>query len=127
VLLRGPVLIGFNDLFAESSGREEPGPYVKVKPAVIGGVLLPFPCPHCSAVKPEMVHPRRSLNYKDEGRGFSWCPACRKRYVLDDKGAPLADEIEVGAMHAPAVIECGGKVAVIGGRIVSDGLKLLGA
>jgi uncharacterized Zn-finger protein len=126
LLLRGPVLIGFNEMFADASGREDtPRPYVTVKPALVGGVLLPFECPHCEAVKPEMVHPKRSQDYKDE-RGFSWCPGCRVRYVLDEKGAPLAEGVEVGATHAPAVIERGGKTAVIGGRS-TDGLKLLGA
>jgi hypothetical protein len=119
-------LVGFFDLFAESSGREEPGPYVKVKPAVVGGVLLPFACPFCGVVQSTAVDKKKWTDYAD-ARGFSWCPACRKRYVLDGKGAPLAEEIAVGATHAPAVIELGGKMAVIGGRTTASGLKLLGA
>ena len=126
VLLRGPSLVGFFELFDNSCGDPStPLPYAKVKPAVVGGVLLPFACPHCGAVKPEMVHTKRALNYKD-GRGFSWCPACKKRYFLDEKGAPLSGEIEVGATCAPAVVERGGKITVVSGRTASDGLQLLG-
>lgn len=125
VLLRGPVLVGFQELFDRAHGDPEtPAPYVKVKPALVGGVLLPFACAHCGAVKPEMVHPKRRLDYTD-GRGFSWCPACRKRYILDENGAPLAGEIEVGATHAPAIIERNGKV-VIDVKPTTNGLQLLG-
>jgi hypothetical protein len=117
--------VGFFELFAESSGREDtPRPYVTVKPAIVGGVLLPFSCPHCDTVKPEMVHPKRSANYKDE-RGFSWCPACRMRYVLDENGAPLSGDIEVGATHAPAVLERDGKKLILLDK--DDGLNTLGA
>jgi hypothetical protein len=118
--------VGFFDLFAEASGREEIGPYVKVKPTCIGGVLIPFQCPFCGTVQRTAVDKKKWTDYADE-RGFSWCPSCRKRYVLDGKGAPPAEEIAVGATHAPAIVELGGKVAVIGGRKHTNGLKLLGA
>lgn len=124
VLLRGPVLIGFNELFDRAWGEPTTTPLVTVKPARIGDALLPFACPHCNAVHPEMVKPKTSVGYWDKERGFSWCPSCRKRYVLDGRGAPLADKLEVGATHAPAVLECDGKV-VIDVR-PADGLQLLG-
>lgn len=126
VLLRGPVLIGFQELFDDARGDSHtPRPYLTVKPALVGGALLAYPCPHCDAVRPEMVHPQRRFNYRDETRGFSWCPACRKRYILDDKGAPLSTELGVGATYAPAIIERDGKVVLIEKPV--DGLNTLGA
>lgn len=126
VLLRGPALVGFFELFDAAHGDPQtPAPYVKVKPARIGDALLPFACVHCGAVRPEMVKPKTSVGYWDQRRGFSWCPRCRKRYVLDGRGAPLAGKIEIGATHAPAVIERNGKVVIDAKS--TDGLQLLGA
>jgi len=127
VLLRGPVLVGFNELFDAAHGDPStPAPYVKVKPARVGDTLLPFACPHCEAVRPEMVSPKTSIGYWDRLRRFSWCPRCRKRYILDGRGAPLATKLEIGATSAPAIVECGGKTSIVGGKKTVDGLKLLG-
>jgi hypothetical protein len=125
VLLRGPVLVGFNELFDAAHGDPSTqGPYVKVKPARIGNTLFPYACPHCDAVRPEMVKPETSVGYWDRRRGFSWCPRCRKRYILDGRGAPLSGKIEIGATHAPAIIERNGKTVI--DAKPTDGFKLLG-
>ena len=105
VLLPGPPLIGFATLFDGAYGNPAtPRPYPRVAPAHVGGVLLPFPCPHCHKVAPAAVHPRRRKGYCDKERGFSWCPACRGRYVLDPQGAPLAQGLPPGAVAAPAQV-----------------------
>jgi hypothetical protein len=72
-----------------------------------------------------MVHAKKRLDYKDD-RGFSWCPACKTRYVLDEAGTPLTDELEVGAASAPALVERNGKTTLLGGP-KQDGLNVLGA
>ena len=127
ILLSGPVLVGFGDVFDRSFGDPStPRPYPRVTPSRVGGVLLPFPCPHCSAVRPVVVDRKKGAGYYDDERGFSWCPACRKRFVVDTKGMPLEHKLEPGATHAPARIERSGKVSVVGLLTSGDGLDVLG-
>jgi hypothetical protein len=127
ILIPGPPLIGFADVFDAGHGDEKtPRPYPEVTPSRIGYALLPFACPHCGAVKCEAVDPKRRDGYRDKQRGFSWCPACRKRYVLNTEGMPLPKSLPAGADHAPARIERGDKVEIAGAR-VEDGLTMLGA
>lgn len=115
-LIRGPVLIGFMEAFSEASGRDDtPRPYVKVTPSRVGPILLPFKCPHCSAVRAEVVDARKRNAYRDNERGFSWCPACRMRYVINPTGTLLADALPAGASYAPALVDRGdGKPALVG-------------
>lgn len=128
VLIPGPVLVGFATLFDQSYGDPRtPRPYPKVTPSCVGGVLLPFPCPHCSAVRPAVIDPKTRVGYWDEERGFSWCPACGKRYVIKSKGTPLVGEIPAGATHAPALVERGDKTEVVGLLVAADGFDTLGA
>lgn len=126
-LIPGPVLIGFNELFEQSFGDPTtPTPYLKVKPAKVGGALLPFPCVHCGEVRAELVHPHKHRGYRDPSRGFSWCPACKKRFIIDYNGAPLSDSVPAGSDSAPALVEDGnGKIAVV--EAPKDGLNTLGA
>ena len=113
-LLPGPVLLGFADFFEAAQGDPRtPQPYPRVVPSAVSGVLLPFRCPHCGKVRPEAVDPRKRGGYGDPARGFSWCPACGGRYVLDGRGTPLAEALPPGAACAPAKVERGGKVAVL--------------
>jgi hypothetical protein len=130
-LLPGRVLVGFGMLFERSYGNpgtptQADGSYPKVTPTRLGALLLPFPCPHCEAVRPVVVHPRKRQGYQDAERGFSWCPACSGRYVLDAEGTPLASPLPAGATHAPALVERDGKATVVGGP-KADGLDDLGA
>jgi hypothetical protein len=129
-LLPGRVLVGFGVLFESSYGdpatpTQADGSYPKVTPSRLGGLLLPFPCPYCEAVRPVSVHPRKRQGYQDEERGFSWCPSCQGRYVLDAEGAPLATPLPAGSEGAPAVVERDGKKTVVG--LPADGLNDLGA
>ncbi len=125
-LIPGPVLIGFGEMFDRSYGDPKtPLPYVRVTPTKIGGVLLPFPCPHCDEVRSVVVDSKRKDHYRDSERGFSWCPACRKRYVINPEGQSLVGELPAGATHAPALVErCGERRMV--GLPKADGLNLLG-
>jgi len=109
IYITGPVLIGFNALFERSYGDPKTkGPYPKVIPSVVGGVQLAFPCPHCAAIRPAVVDKKTRLGYYDADRKFSWCPACRGRYVIDQEGQPLTEPLEPGAEYAPATVEIGG-------------------
>ena len=106
--ISGAPLLGFADLFDGAYGNPRtPKPYPRVTPACVGGVLLPFPCPHCGKVRAQAVDPRRRAGYCDKGRGFSWCPACGGRYVLAREGVPLASSLPAGATSAPALVERG--------------------
>ena len=126
-LINGPVLLGFADVFDASFGDPKtPRPYPRVTPSHVGGVLLPFPCPHCGAVRGEPVHKKKSEGYRDRERGFSWCPACRGRYVMNRDGLPLVDDLPAGAPAAPARVERNGKSEVVG-LLTADGLNDLGA
>ena len=50
LLLPGPVLMGFADLYDAAYGNPcPPDKMPVVTPTLIGGVALPFPCPHCGA------------------------------------------------------------------------------
>lgn len=124
VLIPGPVLIGFNTLFDRSFGDPK-SKIVKVTPSAIGDVLLPFACPHCNEVRSAVIDKKTRLGYYDEERKFSWCPACRGRYVINGKGTDLIGAIEPGATHAPALVERDGKVTTL--QILNDGFTLLGA
>lgn len=105
-LLSGPVMLGFATYFDGAFGDPStPRPYAIVRPASVGGILLPFPCPHCEAVRAEAVDPLKRDGYADKDRGFSWCPACQGRYVLDLNGVPLAKSLPAGATHAPAQVD----------------------
>jgi hypothetical protein len=127
VLIPGPVLIGFAELFDRAHGdpRTE-RPYARVTPSCVGSSLLPFPCPYCGAVRPELVDRKKWVNYHDRERGFSWCPSCLKRFVIDYKGTPLKKSLPAGAIAAPALVERDGKTTVVG-LLATDGLDALGA
>ena len=115
VLLPGPVLLGFGEIFDRSYGDPRTKkPYMRVTPSTVGGVLLPFECPHCGEVRAAVIDRKTRLGYADKERGFSWCPACQGRYVIKPEGTPLIGELPAGAAHAPALIERGGKREVIG-------------
>ena len=127
VLLPGSVLVGFAGAFDKAYGDPRtPRPYPKVTPSQVGGVLLPFECPHCSAVRSAVIDPRTRLGYYDKERGFSWCPACDKRYVIESKGQPLKKPLLPDAMHAPALVERDGAASFVG-LAKRDGLDSLGA
>lgn len=105
-LLRGEVLLGFQALFDDAHGRgDTPWPYPIVTPSTIGPALLPFACPHCGEVRPEIVDPARYKEYRDAARKFSWCPACRCRYYVDRRGMSLAVSLSAGATSAPARVD----------------------
>jgi len=128
VLIPGPVLVGFSEFFDRSYGDPRtPRPYPKVTPSCVGGVLLPFPCPHCSAVRSAVIDPKTRLGYFDKERDFSWCPSCRGRYEIIPEGQPLIGALPAGATHAPALVERRGKKSEIVGLIGADGLDTLGA
>jgi hypothetical protein len=126
-LIPGTPLLGFLEAFEEAAGRPTRNP-PRVTPTCIGGVLAPFACPHCGAVRSEPIDKKKRAHYADESRGFSFCPACRGRYVIDWKGMPLAESLPAGAVCAPAKVERGGKVEVLRGPSSGgSGLDLLGA
>jgi len=126
-LIHGPVLLGFSEMFDAAYGNPKtPRPYPRVTPSHVGGVLLPFACPHCGAVRPEPVSKKKSEGYRDRERGFSWCPACRGRYVMNREGTPLIGALPAGASAAPALVERDGKRSVLDVWL-ADGLDDLGA
>lgn len=129
-LLPGPVLIGFAELFDGAYGnpstpRDKRGAYPVITPSRVGYALLPFACPYCGEARCEVVDPKRRMNYYDETRGFSWCPACQGRFILNPAGRPLEAELPAGADYAPALIERDGKTAMLE-RPEPDALELLG-
>lgn len=125
-LIPGPVLIGFADVFDASFGDPKtPRPYPKVTPSRVGDTLLPFPCPHCGAVRSAVIDPKKRGGYYDSERKFSWCPSCQGRYVVKPEGTPLQRALPPGAMYAPALVERGGEVETLGEP--EDGLDALGA
>ncbi len=127
LLIPGPVLIGFGQVFDQSYGDPRTKlPYPRVTPSCIGAVLLPYPCPHCKAVRSQVIDPKTRLGYYDAERKFSWCPSCRGRYVVNPKGTPLTKSLPPGVDHAPALVERGGKSEVIG-LLTGHGLDSLGA
>lgn len=120
------MLIGFSELFDAAYGDPKtPRPYPRVTPSCVGGVLLPFPCPHCGAVRTEPVHRNKSNGYRDHDRGFTWCPACRGRYVMNRSGTPLIGALPAGADCAPALVERDGKTEQLAPR--DSALDVLGA
>ena len=119
--LKGPVLLGFAEMFDRTRGDEEtPWPYPVVVPSAVGPVILPFSCPHCGTTCSELVDPKTRENYYDKERKFSWCPCpdCRKRFFVDRKGEPLAEVLPAGATVAPSKVE---------GREKVRSLDMLGA
>lgn len=119
-LIPGPALLGFAMAFDECYGKATRGPLPVIAPASIGGVLLPFECIHCGEVRAEVVG-AQAAQFKDATRGHSWCPACRGRYLLDMRGAPLAINLGAGARGAPATIN--GRQPV---TALHSGMDLLG-
>lgn len=101
LLIEGPVLLGFAELFDEAWGKPSAEPYPRLTPSRVGPVLLPFECPHCGVVN----DPQQAEHYRDPEREFSWCPSCRRRYVLNGQGTPLAEPLPPGATSAPVRIE----------------------
>lgn len=128
VLIPGPVLIGFAELFDTAYGDPKtPRPYPRVTPSRVGASLLPFPCPHCGEVRAEPVHPKKGEGYRDRERGYSWCPACRGRYVVNRSGGPLVGHLVPGATCAPALVSRNGKESVLELPAKRNGLDCLGA
>jgi len=128
LLIPGPILVGFSEFFDNAYGssktpKDANGDYPTVTPSRLGPVLLPFVCIYCESV--QSVEPRQVANYTDNERGFSWCPSCRGRYVLDTDGQPLEDEIPPGVNYAPATVERGNETTIVG-RASRDALSLLG-
>jgi hypothetical protein len=127
VLIPGPVLVGFAEFFDRSYGNPKTpkvnGGYPIVTPSKIGQTLLPFVCIYCDKV--QSVDPKQVTDYTDNQRGFSWCPSCRGRYVLDTNGQPLTQDLPPGAEYAPAVVRSGEETRVIG-KSTKDGFTLLG-
>lgn len=126
-LIGGPVLVGFNYLFDRDRGMPSAKPYPKVTPSKIGSTLLPFACVHCGEVKTAVIDAKTRLGYYDRDRGFSWCPSCQGRYVINDKGTELVGALPPGATHAPALVEREGKTKIAGLLSTPDGLDVLGA
>lgn len=127
-LLSGPVLVGFAELFDKAYGDPKtPRPYPFVTPSRIGSVLLPFACPACHAPI-ELASVRK---YSDTRRGFSWCPRCKQRYVLDKKGSPLKEPVAPNALTAPASVKKHNQITKLEAVVVSSpdegALNLLGA
>lgn len=124
-LIGGRPLLGFAALFDAAWGKPTAEPLPTVTPSCMAGVLLPFRCPHCDAVRPEVVDPKTRAGWQDRRREFSWCPACQGRYVIDFKGMPLANALPAGAECAPARVERDGKTEMLPGQ--KEPLALLGA
>ena len=123
-LISGPVLVGFGRLFDAAWGNPKtPGPYPKVTPSRVGDTLLPFQCPHCGKVRSVVVG-KKKMRYFDPVRGFSWCPGCKGRYIVNYRGMELIGEFDPKAVHAPALVERSGKVETIGNE---SALEVMGA
>lgn len=96
MLIRGAPLLGFHGVFDGDYGSPStPRPYPRVKPARVGGKLLPFRCPHCDKPAPEHVG-ARARDYLDPVRGHSYCVGCRGRFVIDRRGRTVVGQIDVG-------------------------------
>ena len=127
-LLPGPVLLGFGALFDADWGRPcKPSEIPTVTPTTIGGQVLPFPCPHCGAVRPQMADPRARAEHRDPVRGFCICPACQGRYRLDPAGMPLPAPLQVGARCAPCRVTVGGVSWILDMNSEADVLDFLEA
>ncbi len=128
-LLRGPfVLMGFADLCDAAYGRPcRPSELPTVAPTSIGGVPLPFPCPHCGQVRKEMADPKLRKDYEDPVRGFYFCPACQGRYRLDPEGIPLPAPLQAGARAAPCRVTVGGASWILDMNSEADVLDFLEA
>jgi hypothetical protein len=126
-LIPGPILIGFAEFFDRAYGDpktpKKNGDYPIVTPSKLGDTLLPFMCIYCEVV--QSVCPKQLANYTDDRRGFSWCPSCRGRYILDRQGQPLEDDIPAGVDYAPAAVKHGEETTVVG-KYTKDGLVVLG-
>lgn len=127
LLLPGPVLLGFADLFDAAYGRPCAASEIPlVTPTAIGGALLPWPCPHCGAVRPQMATAQGRAEHSDPQRGFYFCPACEGRYRLAP-GAPPPVAIAAGAHAAPCRVELGGVSWIIDMNRLADDLDFLEA
>jgi len=130
-LIPGPVLIGFAEFFDRSYGdpttpKTPDGDYPTITPSSFNGLLLPFSCMYCEGTI--VVTPRNVANYTDTDRGFSWCPSCKGRYVLDPNGQPLDEDLPADAPYAPATVTADDETSIIGKlKKKKDGLTLLGA
>lgn len=126
ILLSGPVLLGFADLFDAAYGRPcPPSEIPTVTPSAIGGAALPFPCPHCGAVRPQMVDKEARAEYADPERGFFFCPACEGRYRLG-ASASLPAEVHPGDAAAPCRVALGGASWIVMMNSMADDLDFLG-
>lgn len=128
-LLGGPhVLLGFATLCDGAYGRPcPPAELPTVAPTCLGGVPLPFPCPHCGQVRKALVDPVEREEYYDKVRGFYWCPNCRGRYRLDTEGMPLPAPLQVGARSAPCRVTVGGASWILDMNSQADVLDFLEA
>jgi len=126
-LLPGPqVLLGFATLCDAAWGRPcRAADLPTVAPTCLGGVALPFPCPHCGQVRPVMADAEGRKAYSDPQRGFHWCPACRGRYRLDPAGVPLPAPLAPGARAAPCRVTLGGASWILDMNSQADVLDLL--
>lgn len=125
--LGGPfVLMGFATLCDGAYGRPcAPHKLPTVAPTALGGVLLPFPCPHCGKVCPEVLDKERQAAYRDPIRGHSWCPSCRGRYHLDVLGTELPRPLQPGAACAPCRVTVGGASWILDLQSEADDLDFL--
>lgn len=127
-LLPGPVLLGFAQLFDAAWGRPCPATEIPtVAPTRLGGQALPFPCPHCGAVRPRSKDPAARDDYRDPVRGFCWCPACLGRYRLDREGIALPAPLRPGAQAAPCRVTVGGVSWILDMNSEPDDLDFLEA
>lgn len=127
-LLPGPVLMGFSTLFDAAWGNPcAPSEIPTLSPTCIGGVPLPFPCPHCGQVRKAMADPKARLGYTDPVRGFSWCPACGGRFRLDAVGIALPAPLQVGARAAPCLVTLGSASWILDMNSEADDLDFLEA
>lgn len=126
-LLAGPSMVGFASWFDSGWGKPcAPADVPTVIPTAIGGVPLPFSCPHCGAVRPVMADPKKRERFRDPWRNHFWCPACLGRYRLDAAATPPAP-IEPGSAAAPARVVIGGQTYLlpVSGAVAND-LDMLG-
>ena len=114
-LLPGPAVCGFWGLFdADYGDPSTPRPYPRVTPSALGGVTLPFRCPHCKRIRADFADGAEREKYHDarDGHGNYWCPDCGGRFDLALPGAPLAAALPAGSVVAPSRVERAGRLEV---------------